>query len=148
MDDYDKLMRRIEALENMSTQELAEYFSILFGFNCGQSNCRRLRKRLTYRLQEMHYGGLSQADKQYLRELADTDPLSNVDGKNMAAQPLLAGTRYSREWRGKTYEVTAVGDGTFEYAGAIYRSLSAVAAAITGTHWNGKKFFGVKSCRK
>lgn len=144
MSDFNKMMHRIEALETMTTKELVEYFAILFGFHCGQSNCRRLRKRLTYRLQELHFGGLSQEDKQYIEKLADSDPLSNIKNKSNTPRPLLAGTRYSREWRGKNYEVTAAGDGKFEYDGEIYRSLTAVASAITGTHWNGKKFFGVK----
>ena len=42
------------------------------------------------------------------------------------------------------HEVSAVGDGTYEYNGAVYKSLSAVARLITGTRWNGKLFFGVK----
>lgn len=54
------------------------------------------------------------------------------------------GTRLRREWKGKTYEVIVRDDGSFEYNGEIYRSLSSVASGITGTHWNGKKFFGVK----
>ena len=51
------------------------------------------------------------------------------------------GTRLRRDWKGKTYEVFVRDDGKFEYDGAVYRSLSAVATEITGTHWNGKKFF-------
>jgi hypothetical protein len=49
-----------------------------------------------------------------------------------------------REWNGCRYEVIVV-PGGIEYAGRKYRSLTAVALAITGTHWNGKAFFGLKS---
>ena len=45
---------------------------------------------------------------------------------------------------GKKYEVTALGNGKFEYDGTVYQSLSAIAREITGTRWNGKLFFGVK----
>ena len=49
-----------------------------------------------------------------------------------------------RDWKGKTYEVFIRDEGKFKYDGTLYRSLSAIAGVITGTHWNGKKFFGVK----
>lgn len=58
----------------------------------------------------------------------------------------VAGTRLVREWNGGLYEVTVTLNG-FEYDGRLYRSLSAIAKAITGTHWNGKLFFGVASPR-
>lgn len=53
------------------------------------------------------------------------------------------GTRLLREWRGTTHEVLALPQG-FEYAGKTYKSLSAIARAITGTPWSGPAFFGVK----
>jgi hypothetical protein len=48
-----------------------------------------------------------------------------------------------REWKGRTYEVTVV-HGGFEYEGRRYKSLTAIATTITGTHWNGRAFFGLK----
>jgi len=59
--------------------------------------------------------------------------------------PVIVGaghTRLVRDWNGKRYEVVVAADG-FVYDGAPYRSLSAIAKAITGAHWNGKLFFGV-----
>ena len=56
----------------------------------------------------------------------------------------IADGRLCRDWKGKTYEVLVRQDGGFEFDGEIYRSLTAIAEKITGTHWNGKKFFGVK----
>ena len=53
------------------------------------------------------------------------------------------GTRLSREYNGALYEVESVEKG-FIFEGQIYKSLSAVARKITGTQWNGLKFFGVK----
>ena len=52
--------------------------------------------------------------------------------------------RHVRFWKGERYETTVRDDGRYEYNGEIYSSLSAVAKAITGTHWNGRLFFGVK----
>lgn len=56
---------------------------------------------------------------------------------------LRPGTRLLREWRGATHEVLVVGQG-FEYAGQSFKSLSAIARAITGTPWSGPAFFGIK----
>ena len=60
------------------------------------------------------------------------------------ARKIVKGTRFQRDWKGKTYEVIVHEDGQYEYDGVKYRSLSAIADRITGSHWNGKKFFGVK----
>ena len=56
----------------------------------------------------------------------------------------VVGTRLLRRWQGRNYEVVAVAGG-YEYEGARYGSLSAIAKKITGTHWNGRAFFGLKS---
>jgi hypothetical protein len=56
----------------------------------------------------------------------------------------VAGTQLIREWRGVEHKVTVLVDG-FEWEGRRYKSLSAVARAITGTQWNGPLFFGLRS---
>ena len=60
------------------------------------------------------------------------------------SRQMIQGARIVKEWKGKIYTVIITADGRYEYDGEVYRSLSAVADKITGTHWNGKKFFGVK----
>jgi hypothetical protein len=60
------------------------------------------------------------------------------------AQALKPGSALIREWSGVRHEV-AVTEAGFEYAGATFRSLSKVAERITGTHWNGQVFFGLKA---
>ena len=54
----------------------------------------------------------------------------------------MPGTVLTREYHGETVTVTVLGSG-FEYEGDIYRSLTAVAKAVTGSHWNGYHFFGL-----
>ena len=72
-----------------------------------------------------------------------------LDGGNMAVRRKraddrpIAGTRLIREWQGTEHCVTVLVDG-YEYQGRPYRSLSAVARAITGTRWNGWVFFGIR----
>ncbi|SHJ18751.1 DUF2924 domain-containing protein, partial [Wenxinia saemankumensis] len=59
----------------------------------------------------------------------------------------IAGTRLIREWQGVEHVVTVTADG-FEWQGRPYKSLSAIARAITGTRWNGLVFFGLKNRRR
>ncbi len=69
------------------------------------------------------------------------DKTQQVD-KDSKALLIVDGTKLVREFRGRRYTVLVLQDG-YEFNGEKYRSLSAVANQITGTHWNGKKFFGV-----
>ena len=144
MNKNNIMHREISALENCSVAELKEKFSELFGFECGATNARNLRARLAYKFQEIFLGGLSEEDKATLDAIADKDPAANLKAVPNTPKAVSKGTRLRRDWKGKTYEVFVRDDGKFEYDGAVYRSLSAVATEITGTHWNGKKFFGVK----
>ena len=67
------------------------------------------------------------------------------DSPVITAKPktrLLAGTRLSREWQGRSYSVDVLGNG-FVYEGQLFRSLSPIAKAITGSHRSGPHFFGV-----
>ena len=54
-----------------------------------------------------------------------------------------AGTKFIREFKGEKHEVIAIKNG-FKYKNKMYKSLSAIANVITGAHWNGKKFFGLR----
>ena len=53
------------------------------------------------------------------------------------------GTKFIREFKGEKHEVIAIENG-FKYKNKMYKSLSAIANVITGAHWNGKKFFGLR----
>ena len=144
MNKNEILDRQLGSLEDMNVAELKTRFLELYGFECGATNARGLRNRLAYKLQEIHLGGLSEQDRTLLEKLADDDPAANLNFKDARPRSPASGARLRREWKGKTYEVVVKGDGDFEYAGKIYHSLSSIAGVITGTHWNGKKFFGVK----
>jgi hypothetical protein len=56
----------------------------------------------------------------------------------------LPGTLITRQYKGRQIQVKVVADG-FEFEGEFYKSLSAVAKKITGSHWNGFKFFNLQS---
>ena len=93
-----------------------------------------LRRAIAYRLQELLHGGLRLQTKRELRRVAESVlPRRKI---------LSAGTRRLREWNGTTEVVDVLADG-FGWRGKTYRTLSAVAVAITGTKWSGPKFFGL-----
>ena len=144
MNKNEMLDRQLGSLEDMNVAELKARFLELYGFECGATNAKSLRNRLAYKLQEIYLGGISEEDRNLLEKLADDDPAANLNFKDARSLPPAKGARLRREWKGKTYEVVVRDDGNFEYEGEIYRSLSSIAGVITGTHWNGKKFFGVK----
>jgi len=124
-------------LQVMELDELREKWRKLYGKDAPDCGKIFLRRQLAFRLQEKQYGGICQSAQTALEAIGDTPkPVKNPGG-------VLPGRRFERSWKGKTCIVVATAEG-FEYKGQNYKSLSGVAFAITGTQWNGKKFFGVK----
>ena len=138
------LMARIEAVRTKNMEELIEQFHDLYGFDCGETSIHHLRRRIIYRLQELFYGGVNDADMEILNAIADKDKLANLKHKKRKVPVDLIGTKLYRIWKGRQYEVTVREDSKFRFNGRIYKSLSAIAREITGSRWNGKLFFGVK----
>ena len=97
-----------------------------------------MRLILSWRLQARIYGGLDAAMRRRLRRPTKADPQSAID--------LPVGTKLKREWQGRSYLVEVTTEG-FCCAEETYASLSAVAKAITGTNWNGPRFFGLRKGR-
>ena len=144
MNKMEVLREKLADIESAGASEVKEKFRELHGIECSRTNIRNLRKRIAYKLQEIYFGGISETDRAKLAAIADGDPMANLTIDGIKPRPLIKGTRLCRDWKGKTYEVIVLEDGKFEFNGDKYRSLSAIAGKITGTHWNGKKFFGVK----
>lgn len=142
MADRNVILRQLANLSKMNLNELREKYEELFGCETKLKSAEFLRRRLAYRIQEVHYGGLSEEDHRKLEAIAANDSRANLVNKRQA-KDLPRGTRLRRVWHGTVYEVTATGSGGYEYNGRIYRSLSAVTEQITGTKWNGRNFFGV-----
>ena len=139
------LKHQIEFVYSKSMDELREQFRELHGFDCGDTNVFGLRKRIIYRLQEIYFGGIEPVDMAVLEGIADKDPLANLRTITVKKRAKVRGTKLYRIWKGKQYEVTVGKNGKYIYNGEAFKSLSAVAGKITGTKWNGKVFFGVKS---
>jgi Protein of unknown function (DUF2924) len=99
-----------------------------------------LRLGIAYKLQEKKQGGLSRESKRLVRQV-----IAVARQDNAAATPtrrLTPGTRLVRDWHGAGHTVTVLDEG-FEYDGRTWRSLTAIATAITGSHRNGPAFFGL-----
>lgn len=145
----DTVLAQLAALKAAPIGDLKRKWRDLFEREPPPYNRRFLENRLTYRIQELAYGGLSDETIERLDALAD-----ELEGKptkrgasNLVTQDRpMAGTRLIRGWRGVEHCVT-VRQEDFEYLGRPYKSLSAVARKITGTQWNGLVFFGLKSTR-
>jgi hypothetical protein len=98
-------------------------------------------RMLAWQIQEQTFGGLDRATLKLLDRLAKGDK-SALEGK----RHLKAGTVLIREYRGERHTVTVAPDG-FLWQGTTYGSLSTIAHEITGTKWNGPRFFGLRMAR-
>jgi hypothetical protein len=140
----DPIPARLAALKTTPTPELKRQWRELFETEPPAFNRRYLESRLAYRIQELAYGGLKPETLRRLEFLGEQYDSDNVTTRRVRhdARPV-AGTRLIREYRGVEHTVTVLADG-YEWQGRPYRSLSAIARAITGTRWNGLVFFGIK----
>jgi hypothetical protein len=140
----DSVAARVAALPKTPTPELKEMWRQLYGKEPPGFSRSYLISRLSYRLQELHFGGLRPATRAKLDALADAlDP--KAARKRVVNGPVV-GSQLIRVWRGTEHRVEVLADG-FEWEGRGYKSLSAVARAISGTRWNGWTFFGLRSTK-
>ena len=143
----DTVLARLAALKTTPTPGLKKQWRDLFETEPPPYNRRFLESRLAYRIQELAYGGLKPTTVERLEALGE----QITNGKGIPSRSgeenrPISGTRLVREWQGIEHCVT-VRDHDYEYQGRPYKSLSAIARAITGTQWNGWVFFGLKNFR-
>jgi hypothetical protein len=140
----------IDSLEQLSRVELRVLWEKEFAGKPPRALGRDiLALGIAYARQERSYGGLARpVAKELDRLLARVLQDEAADAAKAAISPLpRAGTILVREWRGTTYRVTVVDDG-FLWNGKTHQSLSSIARAITGTNWNGPRFFGMREPQK
>ena len=102
-----------------------------------------LRRSIAHRIQEKAYGGLSRSAQRLLDQMMKAYA-ARPYGKIVLPRRIKPGSVLVREWKGKSYRVTVLADG-FVYDGDTYSNLSEIAVLITGTRWNGPRFFGLRS---
>jgi hypothetical protein len=148
MTTQDPILARLAALKAMSVNELKAEWKVLFDTPAPNNSRSFLEGRLAYRIQELTFGGPDKPTRRLLDLLAD-EAEGTLTRKAQIADPRtpVVGTRLIREWDGVPHTVTVLKDG-FDWEGRRYKSLSAVARAITGTRWNGYRFFGLREARR
>ena len=137
-------MLSLDDLDGMTTVELrAAWEDDLGRPPPSRASADWMRSVLAYRIQEGAGPRLSNATKRELERIA------RAIEKDRGHQPkptrqLKAGTKLLREWNGVVHEVQVLDDGA-EYRSTRFPSLTAVAKEITGAHWSGPRFFGLKT---
>ena len=110
-----------------------------------------LLRLLAYRLQAQAWGDLDKTAGQFLNRIARRKETANDDNTTTIALPgqesLQPGTQLIRDHAGVRHQVVVV-EGGFAWNGEVYPSLSKVAQAITGTNWNGPRFFGLRDQKR
>lgn len=157
--DVQRLLRSLHA---MSVPALRGRYEQVFGEPARSNNKACLVRRIVWREQALREGDLSERARRRAAELARDADLRVRPPKDLLACPEggttvtvamaastdprlpAPGTLLRRQYKGRTHTVLVLENG-FEYAGEFFRSLSAVANRVTGGHWNGCAFFGLKT---
>ena len=135
-------LSEVTALTQKTSKELNAIWRTLFNADPPQAGRDYLIRRLAFRTQELKHGGVSNEAVIILDGLKPGKLVPGRQPKPEGVTPA-PGARLIREWGGIEHAVTVLDSG-FEYNGCKYRSLSSVARAITGTHWSGPLFFGLR----
>jgi hypothetical protein len=102
-----------------------------------------LRRSIAHRIQEKAYGGLSRTTQRLLDQMMKAFS-AKPNGKIVLPRRIKPGSVLVREWKGRSHRVMVLAD-YFAYDGNTYSNLSEIAGLITGTRWNGPRFFGLRS---
>jgi len=154
----ESMAARIAKLQQMTTAELREEWRLVMGEEPRSYNRQWMFKRLAWAIQAREFGGLSARAQARLEELLPFAEMWMPLGRKAFPHALTArpngdrhlpspGTTLVRAYKGRTIAVTVLKD-SFEFDGQSYPSLTAIAKAVTGTHWNGWHFFGLKGKEK
>lgn len=126
-----KLKAQLATLAQMGRSELQKEWERVCKQPAPSLSADLLRLGVAYRLQEKSRGGLSRAS------------LSELNEKSVGRPAIKPGTRLVRSWNGRTISVEVAADG-FVFEDRHYPSLSAIARGVTGSHWSGPRFFGLR----
>ena len=136
---HGEITEEIGRLADLSRADLSNRWSTIFGSAPPKGIKRGLLERAcAYELQAKAFGRLARSARQSLLATGASKP-TRAQSHRQAPRP---GSRLVREWHGTVHQVD-VSEGYFTWNGQTFRSLSAVARAITGTSWSGRRFFGL-----
>lgn len=129
----ERITEEVRALERLDLQGLRTEWRRRYGAPPALRSPRLVALMLAWRIQAEAFGGVDPDLARRLRRGV---------GLGTAKMAFPTGATLSREWGGEVHEVEVAHDG-FRYRGEAYRSLSRIASMITGTRWNGRRFFGL-----
>lgn len=127
--------KRVQALSDLDGPALRQRWETETGSPAPRISPKLLRLALAWHIQAETLGGLSPSVRRRLAQAA---------GGKSTTRTASAGTRLVREWQGVVHVVTIGENGTICWNEQEWSSLSAVARAITGSHWSGPAFFGLR----
>jgi len=142
------VLAHLHAVQGMSVNDLKREWATWFEVPAPNNSAPYLRMRIGHRIQELIYGPASGDTRRMLDLLAD-----EIEGQPVRKSMIsddrtpVTGTRLVREWNGVEHVITVERFG-FSWQGRTYKSLSAIARAITGTRWNGYRFFGLREKKR
>ena len=148
----------------MATSELIERFAEVHGYPCRTRHRQYLIRKIAWRIQANAWGDLSERARRRAAELADDAEIRVIAPKTLICPPQTganksvrrvasaadhedhrlppAGATIVRDYKGRTIRVTVLPkDEGFEWCGERFRTLTAVAKKVTGSHLNGFRFF-------
>ena len=151
------ITKEVAVMKRLPMRELREWYAEAFGETTQVNNRVWLVRRIAWRLQARAEGDLSERARRRAEELADDADLRLSPPPGPTAAPAvpanpppptgsrlpLPGSVLTRTYKGETLQVKVLEGGAFEFEGEVFRSLSAVAKKITGSHCNGYLFFKV-----
>ncbi len=129
----------LTGLAAMSLAELRAAWRKLYRSDAPQSSADLLARALAWASEARTHGGL---DPAVVRELEQRHAM--LDRGGTGEPRLKSGTRLVRDWGGRRYVVLVEAD-AYVFEDRRYASLSQIAETITGTHWSGPRFFGLKT---
>lgn len=142
-EEKSSVAAQVAALPSLPIKELWMLWDRFFPKRPERPNRDYLESRVAYKLQEQAFGGLSPDTRRRLANIGIRH--SKIKERRKSRDIHLApGTVLVREWRERDHKVTVTAEGTFEYEGRFFKSLSAVARHIAGTPWSGPLFFGLR----
>ena len=140
--DADAVEAEVDRIRCLGITALRARWRLMFGAPPPAGLTKDMIKRvIAHRIQERAFGGLDRETKKLLDRLARGKTRADLNRR------LKPGAVLVREYQGTRHTVTVVPEG-FSWQGATYPSLSIIARAITGTSWNGPRFFGLREAAR
>ena len=141
-DKHASVAARVAELSCLPMSELWTVWDQYFPRRPINPNRVFIESRIAYKVQEEAFGGLSDTVRHRLETIG-----ARHSRIKLRARPrdinFVPGTVLLREWGDREHKVLVTAEGLFEYEGSTFKSLTAVARQITGTHWSGPMFFGL-----